>query len=194
VSAAFDLGGAELAAQAAGETGNAGTPGQAAGVDPTSIAYRVHAYAFNKLTEWLATDQRFVPLSVRDDIATAVVAAVEGPIRADERERIAAREPKPAPLSALGVRSGELTVDEVQELRGKLEASLAQPAPELAAAMAETRQKLDDALDDFLFERQQVVELRTILGEIFTCLAAGDPALLDDDQVFEWRERAGLPS
>lgn len=48
------------------------------------------------------------------------------------------------------------------------------------------------ALDDFYFERKQVVELRAVLGEIFTCLDAGDPALLDGEQVAEWRERSGM--
>lgn len=49
-----------------------------------------------------------------------------------------------------------------------------------------------DLLDDFLFERGQVVTLRAVLGEVFRCIAAGDPSLLDDEQVAEWRERAGM--
>lgn len=52
--------------------------------------------------------------------------------------------------------------------------------------------KLADALDDFHFERKQVVELRAVLGEVFTCLNTADMSLLDADQVDEWRERAGL--
>lgn len=59
------------------------------------------------------------------------------------------------------------------------------PAPEPAGDNA-------DVLDDFYFERGQVIALRAVLGEIFTCLAAGDPALLDDEQVAEWRERSGM--
>jgi hypothetical protein len=66
----------------------AATAGQAAGVDPTAIEYRVHAYAYNTLTTMLAADDRFVPLSVRDAIALAIIDAIEPIIRADERERL----------------------------------------------------------------------------------------------------------
>jgi hypothetical protein len=73
------------------------TPGQAAGgVDPSSIAYRVHAHAFNTLTRMLAADDRFVPLSVREAVAGAIVEVIEPLIRADERA-LAAQEPHAAP-------------------------------------------------------------------------------------------------
>ena len=52
----------------------------------TQTQERVHAYAFNTLTEMLGLDQPFVPLSVREAIARAIVAAVEPLIREDERE------------------------------------------------------------------------------------------------------------
>jgi hypothetical protein len=59
-------------------------------------------------------------------------------------------------------------------------------------AAAQAAVKASDVTDDFHFERKQVVELRAVLGEVFTCLDAGDPSLLDDEQVTEWRERSGL--
>jgi hypothetical protein len=72
----------------------------------------------------------------------------------------------------------------------ELEDSQRSPDPDCPAhRMAD---KLADALDDFDFERKQVVELRAVLGEIFTCLNTADMSLLDADQVDEWRERAGL--
>jgi hypothetical protein len=80
-----------------------GTTAGQAGVDPASTAYRVHVCAFNALTEWLVTDARFVPLSVRHNIATAVVGAVEPLIRADERA-LAAQEPHTTGAHADGVR------------------------------------------------------------------------------------------
>jgi hypothetical protein len=49
-----------------------------------------------------------------------------------------------------------------------------------------------DVRDDFLFERQQVIELRQVITEMLTCGGTHDPALFDDDQLAEWRERAGL--
>lgn len=84
-------------------------PGQAAGVDPRSIAYRVHAHAFNTLTEWLATDQRFVPLSVRDHIAAAIVGAIEPLIREDERAAAAAAQPARHPTD---VEAGLITAEQ----------------------------------------------------------------------------------
>lgn len=60
--------------------------------------------------------------------------------------------------------------------------------------MARSRAR-DGALDDLIFERKQVMELRQVLTEIFTCMSTGDPALLlDGDQIDEWRERSGLAS
>jgi len=77
-------------------------PGQAQAVDPHSIAYRVHAHAFNKLSEYLCTDQRFIPLSVRDAIASAVVEAVEPLIREDERATAAQPQTAPGDVGYLG--------------------------------------------------------------------------------------------
>jgi hypothetical protein len=59
-----------------------------AGVDPASTAYRVHAYAFNTLTTMLAADDRYIPLSVREAIASAVVEAIEPLIRADDAGQV----------------------------------------------------------------------------------------------------------
>jgi hypothetical protein len=56
-----------------------------AGVDPTSTAYRVHTHVFNTLTTMLGAGDRFVPLSERDAIASAIVEVIEPIIRADER-------------------------------------------------------------------------------------------------------------
>lgn len=46
----------------------------------------VHAHAFNALTAAIAELGIFLPLSVREALATAVEAAIEPEIRADERE------------------------------------------------------------------------------------------------------------
>lgn len=54
------------------------------------------------------------------------------------------------------------------------------------------KKELDDALDGFHFERKQVVALRTVLGEMFTCAATGDMALFGEDQLAEWSERSGV--
>jgi hypothetical protein len=54
--------------------------------------------------------------------------------------------------------------------------------------MAETA----DAYDDFLFERQQVIALRQVLTEILNCADHRDWSLFGDEQMDEWRERAGL--
>ncbi len=99
---------------------------------------------------------------------------------------------------------GEVTEERAAEIREALAAAIKpaqQAAPEFAAAIRERdglrdelaaiRERLENLADDFHFERKQVVELRAVLSEVFTCLDAGDPALLDDDQVAEWRERAG---
>lgn len=63
-------------------------PAPAAGVDPRSIEYRVHAHAFNALTRAVPEDM-FITLSDRQALADAVVAAIEPIIRADEREAAA---------------------------------------------------------------------------------------------------------
>ena len=67
--------------------------------------------------------------------------------------------------------------------------------PEAGEVWNETAQAAvaaSDVQDDFLFERKQVIELRQVLTEMFTCLNTADMSLLDADQVDEWRERAGL--
>lgn len=81
------------------------TPGQEAAADPTTTAYRVHAHAFNMLTTMLAADDRFVPLSVREAVAGAIVEAIEPLIRADERA-VAAKEPQAAPVVTFGAPAG----------------------------------------------------------------------------------------
>jgi hypothetical protein len=57
--------------------------------------------------------------------------------------------------------------------------------------IAELERTCDQHVDDFLFERKQVVALRQVLTEMFTCLDAGDPAMTAE-QLAEWRERAGI--
>lgn len=63
---------------------------------------------------------------------------------------------------------------------------------ELEARLRETRAERDEAKDGFLSERRHVIELRQVLTEVFTCLDAKDIDLFDDDQVDEWRKRAGI--
>lgn len=83
------------------------------GVDPPTAAYRVHAHAFNTLTQMLAADDRFVPLPVREAIAGAIVEAVVPLIRADERAQV-----QPAPPSASQVRRYEAQAAPDLELAG----------------------------------------------------------------------------
>jgi preprotein translocase subunit SecA len=56
-------------------------------------------------------------------------------------------------------------------------------------AAASSMRRLGEERDAAMAETRR---LRAVLGEIFTCAATGDPALFDDDQLAEWRQRAGL--
>jgi hypothetical protein len=90
VSAAFNLGTAELAAQAAGETGNDGTPGQAA------CAAFVSHEGTNRLSNadaWEAAAQAAIDAFLAGDSVSA------GSIR----EALAAREPQPVPELAAAI-------------------------------------------------------------------------------------------
>jgi hypothetical protein len=81
-------------------------PEPAAGVDPASAAYRVEAHAFNAVTRALAPDT-FMPLSERQAVAQAVVAAIEPVIREDERV-VAAASPLAEENKRLRMLIGEL--------------------------------------------------------------------------------------
>lgn len=124
----------------------AATPGQALSPDPAGFAYHVRATAFNVLTGKMAGGERHVPRSERDAIAIAVVDAVEPLIRADERA-IAAREAHaadgPAGCECGHAQTGHAFSDDVcavPECPCSGYRRTPQPAPGLAAAMAERDQ------------------------------------------------------
>jgi hypothetical protein len=124
----------------------AATPGQALSPDPADFAYHVRATAFNVLTGKMAGDEWSVPRSERDAIARAVVDAVEPLIRADERA-VAAQEPHAAPGKPHRRPFAARDCECPPGCECWQAAVTPQPAPELAAAMAESR-RYRAALED----------------------------------------------
>jgi hypothetical protein len=180
---------------------NGATPGQAAAVDPSSIGCRVQAQALNALTRGLAYEGRPVSLGEREAIADVIVAAIEPLIREDERA-IAAQQPQPAPGPQ--PRPGYVTVDArdiaialngyagftgdpvsfASELHERLRRTVfagaapePQPAPELAAAMRESRIRAE-VINDILSR--------------FGPSGSGHTARVGQVQIGKWRAQAGL--
>jgi hypothetical protein len=114
------------------------------GVDPSSTAYRVHAYAFNTLTQMMAGDEWSVPLSERDAIASAIVEVIEPLIRADEREHAA---------------HGETRLDDELAEAGRVADDYREALTRAEQALDQEREQVRLAREDRDQLRKQVLDL-----------------------------------